>query len=345
MCNVIANRGSHDKNGLLFVGWNQDHGCFACGMENGFRIYNCDPLKEKEREDFSSGGLGYVEMLFRCNYLALVGGGSRPAFPNNKVIMWDDLKKKSIFELEFDYPVKAVKLKRDKIVVILETKVVVFSFTQQPKELSSYETSPNPKGLCGLCPSPTCALLAFPGKSIGYVQIVNLNSDKPPSPIGAHETQLSCISLNQQGTWLATASEKGTLIRVYCTETLSLIHELRRGLSSANVFCINFNHDSSLMCVSSDHGTVHIFAIEDPKKNKTSSLVMVKGVLPKYFSSIWSFTKFQVPGNLHCICAFGSDDNTVIAIGADGSYYKYTFNANGDCHRDAYCKFLQMTDV
>lgn len=33
---------------------------------------------------------------------------------------------------------------------------------------------------------------------------------------------------------------------------------------------INFNQDASLICVSSDHGTVHIFAAEDPKRNKQS---------------------------------------------------------------------------
>lgn len=39
-------------------------------------------------------------------------------------------------------------------------------------------------------------------------------------------------------------------------------------------FSINFNQDASLICVSSDHGTVHIFAAEDPKRNKQSRFVL-----------------------------------------------------------------------
>jgi WD40 repeat protein len=99
---------------------------------------------------------------------------------------------------------------------------------------------------------------------------------------------------------LATASVKGTLIRVFDVSSGSLVIELRRGSNTATIYCINFNADSSLLCVSSDHGTIHIFSLDEggggggAKNSKLATLAASASFLPKYFSSEWSFSRIEV---------------------------------------------------
>ena len=47
--------------------------------------------------------------------------------------------------------------------------------------------------------------------------------------IKCHESALCCLELNSNGKLLATASERGTLVRIYHTKTAEMIQELRRG--------------------------------------------------------------------------------------------------------------------
>lgn len=42
----------------------------------------------------------------------------------------------------------------------------------------------------------------------------------------------------------------------------------------------------------------------------------MKDLLPKYFSSAWSFAQFKVAADCRCICAFGGEKNTVIGTSA-----------------------------
>jgi len=251
-------------NELLYVGFNQDYGCFACGTDTGFKIFNVDPFKETFQRDLR-GGIGYVEMLFRCNILALVGGGRNPRYPPNKVMIWDDHQNRCIGELSFRSPVRAVKLRRDRVVVVLEYKIYVYNFADL-KLVDHIETTSNTKGLCALCPYSSNTVLVCPGLQRGHVR-VELYDSKKTTLIPAHETSLSCFALNFDGTLLATASEKGTLIRIFDTSTGRNIQEVRRGADRAEIYSLAFNSNYQWLACSSDKGTVHIFSI-NPKDKK-----------------------------------------------------------------------------
>jgi autophagy-related protein 18 len=87
--------------------------------------------------------------------------------------------------------------------------------------------------------------------------------------IQAHKSPLATVSINPAGTLLATASDKGTVIRVFGIPNGDKVAQFRRGSYPARIFSISFNAVSSLLCVSSDSETVHIFKF--PRNGKPSS--------------------------------------------------------------------------
>jgi len=60
-------------------------------------------------------------------------------------MLWDDHQAKCIAELSFRTDVKGVRLKADKIIVVLENKIYVYNFSDI-KLLDHIETVKNPKG-------------------------------------------------------------------------------------------------------------------------------------------------------------------------------------------------------
>ena len=254
---------------ILCLSFNQDSSCFAIGTETGFKIYSSYPINHCFERNLN-GGIGIIEMLYKSNILGLVGGGTYPKFNKNKLIIWDDIQCKEIAELKFTSNVINIKLKKDRIFSICENKIFIFDFKTY-KNIEIIETSDNPKGLIAISYEQNINIIAYPisntniketkGKLKIHDKEKNLDLE-----ITAHENILSYITMNKEGTILASASEKGTRIRIFNCINGVLLQEFKRGSEKAEINYITFDNLGILVAVTSDRGTIHIWSIKNSIK-------------------------------------------------------------------------------
>ena len=64
------------------------------------------------------GGIGIIEMLYRQNIMALVGGGTNPKWPKNTVVLWDDLEASKFEELHHNQEVEGIRMHTECIIVL-----------------------------------------------------------------------------------------------------------------------------------------------------------------------------------------------------------------------------------
>lgn len=169
---------------------------------------------------------------------------------------------------------------------MLEEEIYLYDISNMTL-LYTIATSPNPNAICALAPSSEKCYLAYPlpkpredtgdkrpshapplstyvAPTSGEVMIFDAYKLEAMNVVEAHRAPLSCIALSNDGTLLATASETGTIIRVFSLPSGSKLFQFRRGTYPSTIYSMSFNLSSTLLCVSSTTDTVHIFRLAGP---------------------------------------------------------------------------------
>jgi autophagy-related protein 18 len=324
------------NSGLQFVNFNQDYTCISVGTPDGFKIFSCDPFANCYQGE---GGTGIVEMLFCTSLVAIVGSVDHPSRSPRTLQIINTKTKALICELFFVTPILGIKLNKKRIAVILETKIHIYDINNL-KILHSIDTVPNPKGVCALSPCSKNCFLAYPAsQQNGNVYIYDALSLQTVSEIAAHKGSVAALAINQDGTLLATASEKGTVIRVHSVPSGNKSWTFRRGTYPAAIASLAFSTDGRLLAAASDTGTVHIFKLEEGAGG-----LGIASYLPEMFSQVWEpqrdIAHIRLPNiGVPALCGIVADTTNpscarVMVLTADGFYYMYMLDTNAPQHSE-----------
>ena len=242
--------------------------------------------------------------------------------------------------------IKNIKIKRTKIFIIEENNIKVFTLGNY-ENIDSLKTFKNKNGIFGISLDSKLNIISYPSPDIGKIIIKDYNKKNEDNfivnEISAHKNEIIALVMNYEGTLIASASERGTIIKIFRTKDGCNIQELRRGTEPAEIYSLAFDIKSKYIACSSNKGTIHIFNIHNDKsggndlKNQKSifgNIVSFLGYQNEYLNSEWSFSQYRLNFKEKSVVSFGNEDNnTIIVITQNGKYYNGKFDpkVKGEC--------------
>ncbi|XP_061516808.1 WD repeat domain phosphoinositide-interacting protein 2 isoform X1 [Anopheles gambiae] len=247
------------KNGGFSISFNQDYTSLSVVSRTGYRLFSLTSV-DRVDEIFCSHDedTKIAERLFSSSLVAVVTA-SEP----NKLKVCHFKKGAEICNYGYPSEILSVKLNRSRLVVCLVDSIYIHNIRDMRLLHSIKNMAPNPSGLCTLS---LLSHLAYPvATDCGELQIFDAANQLRRLKLKAHDSPLSALNFSYNGLLLATASEKGTVIRVFCVKNGQRVHEFRRGVKRhVSIGSLYFSTCASFVVASSNTETVHIFRI-DPK--------------------------------------------------------------------------------
>ncbi|XP_046631509.1 WD repeat domain phosphoinositide-interacting protein 2-like isoform X1 [Daphnia pulicaria] len=341
--------------GGFFVNFNQDSTSLAVGTKVCYRLFSLSSVDRLDLIYESTSELDedacLVERLFSSSLVAVVSLSSP-----RKLKVCHFKKGTEICNYSYSNTILAVKLNRARLVVCLEESLYIHNIRDMKVLHTIRDTPSNPQGLCALSPnSNEHCYLAYPGSAtIGEVQIFDAYNLQAKTMIPAHDSPLAAIAFSITGTLIATASEKGTVIRIFRVDDGARLHEFRRGVKRcATIYSLAFSADSQYLAASSNTETVHIFKLEDPQRPGSSSeepqgwmgylskaVSVSASYLPTQVADVFSqgraFATVHLPfQGIRNVCSLATIQKVMRLLIASAEGYVYVYEVNpvegGDC--------------
>lgn len=152
----------------------------------------------------------------------------------------------------------------------------------------------------------------------------DVNDSSKSKIIECHKGKIQCVALSPDGKWLATCSDKGTLIRVWDMEKAMESSNpepsqiLRRGSYASLIYSLSFSADGRFLIASSDSATVHIFYIHKAGEQSKNSKSLFTWERNEEKSFAWyRHTDKQIP-RPPTVASFTIDGSNAWVVSEDG---------------------------
>lgn len=294
---------------------NQNATCFTCSCEDGYYVYDVNPTR-KRWGNATKSKLYIASPHYKTEWIVLVCGDDDKG--PTQMCIWNDRQQMVLSDIKFSKPVNCISHTRTCLAVGFEHEIKIYHM----KDLSLLYTfsTNNPHGVISstfVRNDENRSIFAFPGVVSGTIQIVTIDMDDKHDKvtdhsewtIKTHEHIIVACAVSGHGGYMATASEHGTMIRVWSLISRNLLTEFRRGSSSTDVHHLQWNHNDTYLLSTSARGTIHIFHATSEDENTKSWMNWASSVLPAYFSDTWSRYKIDlnIPDLKNCIACFSND--------------------------------------
>lgn len=162
----------------------------------------------------------------------------------------------------FPDAIRAVKFNSKRVLVMTEAIIYIYDSTTMAA-LHTIMTVPNIEGIVALSNDSISSILLYPCSHVeGMLCVYDCLNLHLIEIFRAHHHRLAIVSLSPGGNLAATASVRGTIIRVFSMPDMQKLFTFKRGSSTAIIYDISFVPNMPIILTTSSSGTVHCFLLD-----------------------------------------------------------------------------------